>query len=121
MRALFWTHKQIIDALNIPEQTYYYHWRKIKHENEEIYTKMTEQNISEDVERTISGLEHKIQELQGIIDKPESQDAKMKAIEIQAQLMAAIPKVRQQGASYIETVGFGYTNTRKREESPPVE
>ncbi len=115
LRAKFYSHQQIIDTLQIPASTYYYHWNIIKTENKQVYDKLTEENIREDIERTIAGLEQKIQELQTIIDKPESQQDKIRAIESQSQLMAAIPRMRQEGGAFIATIEPGNTDTRKQE------
>ena len=60
LRAKFYSHQQIIDTLQIPASTYYYHWAIIKTENKQVYDKLTEENIREDIERTIAGLEQKI-------------------------------------------------------------
>ena len=115
LRAKFYSHQQIIDTLHIPERTYYYHWAIIKTENKQVYDKLTEENIREDIERTIAGLEQKIQELQTIIDHPETQQDKIRAIESQSQLMAAIPRMRQEGGAFIATIEPGDINTRKQE------
>ena len=115
LRAKFYSHQQIIDTLHIPERTYYYHWAIIKTENKQVYDKLTEENIREDIERTIAGLEQKIQELQTIIDHPETQQDKIRAIESQSQLMAAIPRMRQEGGAYCATIEPGDINTRKQE------
>ena len=115
LRAKFYSHQQIIDTLHIPERTYYYHWAIIKTENKQVYDKLTEENIREDIERTIAGLEQKIQELQTIIDHPETQQDMIRAIESQSQLMAAIPRMRQEGGMFIATIEPGDINTRKQE------
>lgn len=105
--------------MQIPTSTYYYHWDIIKQENKKVYDKLTEENIREDIERTIAGLEQKIQELQTIIDKPESQQDKIRAIDSQAQLMTAIPRMRQEGGALIATIESGDINTRKQEADKP--
>jgi len=105
LRNLFYGHQKIIETLKIPERTYYYHWDIIKQENKRIYDKLTEDNIREDIERTIAGIEQKIAELQQIIDKPESQQDKIKAISTQAELMTAIPRIRQEGGEFINELG----------------
>jgi hypothetical protein len=116
-RAKFYSHQQIIDTLHIPERTYYYHWNIIKTENKQVYDKLTEENIREDIERTIAGLEQKIQELQGIIDNKQTENVdRIRAIESQSQMMAAIPRMRQEGGAFIATIEPGHTDTRKQEE-----
>ena len=80
LRAKFYSHQQIIDTLHIPERTYYYHWAIIKTENKQVYDKLTEENIREDIERTIAGLEQKIQELQTIIDKNGKVEVKTESV-----------------------------------------
>ena len=117
LRGLFYTHQQIIDTLHIPERSYFYHWGIIKQENSKIYDKLTEENIREDVERSISGLQHNIQRLQKIIDDSKDDELVSRAIETQSQLMAAIPKQRQQGESFIDKIGLEYTNRGKPEEN----
>lgn len=119
LRGLFYGHQKIIDTLQIPASTYYYHWNIIKEENKRVYDKLTEENIREDVERTIAGLEQKIRELQEIIDQPETQQDKRQAIETQSQIMSWIPKIRQQGGAFIETIGSEHSNTREREAHTP--
>lgn len=81
-----------------------------------VYDKLTEENIREDVERTVHGLEQNIQQLQQVIDTPESQEVKIKAIETRAELMTAIPRIRQQGGAFIATLESGDINRGKQEE-----
>lgn len=120
LRAKFYSHQQIIDTLKIPERTYYYHWAIIKEENKKVYDKLTEENIREDIERTIALLEQKIQQLEAIITDQETEKAdKIKAIESQSQIASAIPRMRQEGGALIATIESGDTDTRKQEADKP--
>lgn len=120
LRGKFYNHQQIIDTLQIPTSTYYYHWNIIKTENKTVYDKLTEENIREDIERTIAGLEQKIQELQTIIEQPDTQQDKIRAIESQSQIMTSIPRMRQEGGALIASIESRDTDTRKQKEDRQV-
>lgn len=119
LRGLFYNHQQIMEQLKIPEPTYWYHWRIIKQENAKVYDKLTEENIREDIERSIAGLERNIQKLQKIIDNSQDEEVVRRAIETQSELMAAIPRQRQDGGKFIEEIKSGDIDNRESKAIKP--
>jgi hypothetical protein len=83
-----------MDTLKLKPPIYWYHWTIIRRQNKEICHKLTEENIREELDRTINGLEAKIQQLEPIINDPKtSTKDKIKVIRKQVQLIIDIPWV----------------------------
>lgn len=101
LRGRYFTHRQIMDEMKIPEPTYWYHWGLIKKEDQAIYKRYTEENLKNELERAISGIEKKIQELNIIITDADDDKVKVDAIKTATELMVAIPRLMRDGGEII--------------------